>query len=386
MEPIRDRLLGGAARALRAAALLAGCALLPSARAPRAPHAPLPRAVGDLEAFLRFELLPSIPLVPGSGAGIDPAAQHNQYVVPTAEELATLRGVVRRLLVGDFAGAHALVKTVSVTYNVVEFVDSGTGGVHYVLMEGVPGNLPAPVDHPFGVRGLGRSDPRRRGWGTYVVNPAPLRAVGFGAPHPRDDLHTADLAVEAYLASGGRVLALAGTDRDQNARPGRCTASPHPFREADVAHDSASVFHVAFEELHGVDGDVVQLQFHGNSTCAADVFLSAGVAAGTPLLAGLAGEIQAASAAAAASGGGPVLSVDVFDQPADCGLRGRKNVQLRYAAGVPHDQLCTAPPPAAAARFVHVECSTAARRPATAPQATPGAHRGVLVDAILRAF
>lgn len=58
------------------------------------------------------------------------------------------------------------------------------------------------------------------------------------------------------------------------------------------------------------------LQFHGNSTCAADVFLSNGIAAAPATLYALAGNIAAASKAAAA--GGPVLTVDVYDAAGDC--------------------------------------------------------------------
>ena len=117
----------------------------------------LPAASGDFAAFLTTELLPSIPDVSGSGSSANPADQHNQYVLPTASQLASWRAVFQSLLAGAWGSAHLQARMISSTYNVVQFLDTPTGRTYYVLMEGVPGQIPAPAEPSLGQRDHHRS-------------------------------------------------------------------------------------------------------------------------------------------------------------------------------------------------------------------------------------
>ena len=110
-----------------------------------APAVTLPAASGNFAAFLTTELLPSIPDVRGSGSSADPADQCNEYVLPTASQLASWRAVFQSLLAGAWDSAHLQARMISSTYNVVQFLDTPTGRAYYVLMEGVPGQIPAPA-------------------------------------------------------------------------------------------------------------------------------------------------------------------------------------------------------------------------------------------------
>jgi hypothetical protein len=345
----------------------------------------LPFVTGDLGAFIKTELLPSIPNVRGSGASANPDDQRNEYVLPIESQLGAWRVVFRSLVAGAWADAHAQVKAISSTYNVVAFLDAPSQRTYYVLMEGLPGQIPAPAGRPSSVAIADPADPARRGWGTYVFDPQPRRALSLSAPHPHDDLDTAEQAAEAYVALQARTLLLAGTDRDQNTARASCEQSGRPYLEADVAHTADSVFQVAFEEIYSSDVFTWHIQFHGNSTCADDVFLSNGVAPAPPLLQTLAANIGAASAAAAQ--GGPVLTADVFDGPGDCTARGTDNMQMRFASGLPHASIC-APGnvPIAASRFIHVEQRRDARRARTDQAATPGRNREVVIAAIRATF
>ena len=229
------------------------------------------------------------------------------------------------------------------------------------------------------------ADSSRRGWGTYVFDPVPRRAISLSAPHPHDDLDTAEQAADAYVGLQARTLLIAGSDRDQNSARASCEQSSRPYLEADVAHTSETVFQVAFEEIYSSDVFTWHIQFHGNAVCAADVFLSNGVVAPQSLLQTLAANIRAASAAAAQ--GGPVLTADVFDQPDDCSARGTDNMQMRFASGLPHDSIC-APGnvPIGRSRFIHVEQRRDARRARTDPATAPGRNRDVVMAAILATF
>ena len=359
----------------------------------------LPAATGDFAVFLTKELLDSIPKVSGSGSGAERADQHNQYVLPTRSQLASWRTVFQSLLAGAWGPAHIQARMISSTYNVVHFLDTPTGRTYYVLMEGVPGQIPAPVDHPSGSVTITEppADCTRRGWGTYVFAAQPQRALSLSAPHLFDDAETEVEAVEAFLALGARSLLIAGTDRDQNTAKAPCAQSSRPFLEADVSHTAESVFQIAFEEIYSSDASTWHLQFHGNAnpTLACqdiDVFLSNGVQArqtdpSFATLYALAANIAEESQDRAP--GGPVLMVDVYDAPGDCGLRGTDNMQMRFASGLPHASICAeGNDPIGPSRFIHVEQRRDARRapPPTDPLATPGRNRNVVMEGIRRTF
>jgi hypothetical protein len=136
---------------------------------------------------------------------------------------------------------------------------------------------------------------------------------------------------------------------------------------------------MAFEEIYSSDPFTWHLQFHGNNTCADDVFLSNGV------IAALAANIEAASAAAA--GGGVVLTADVFDTGSDCIARGTDNMQMRFASGLPHASICaTGNVSRGPSRFIHVEQRRDVRRAPTDSAATPGRNRNVVLAGIKATF
>jgi hypothetical protein len=356
-----------------------------SAPPPPPPQPSLPAASGNFTFFVQNELLPSIRNVTGSGASADPADQRNEFILPTAAQLATWRTVFQRIRAGDYLGAHTLAGTISTTYNVVRYTDTATSRTLYVLMEGVPGAIPAAASHATSTSITTASDPTRRGWGTYVFSAAPLRLISLHAPHPKDDLETADQAVETFMDTGAHSLFIAGADRDQNVALAACDQSSRPYLEADACHNGETLFQIAFEETYGGDPTLWHLQFHGNATCAEDVFLSNAVLNPPAMLTSLANNIAAASTAAA--GGGAVLTVDVYDNAGDCSLRATQNTQMRYAAGIPHAQVCAnGLSPATTSRFVHIEQLRIARRAANDPLASPGRNRAVISGAIRQTF
>jgi hypothetical protein len=113
--------------------------------------------------------------------------------------------------------------------------------------------------------------------------------------------------------------------------------------------------------------------------------MSNGVEAPPQTLYELGANIAAASAGAAA--GGPVLTVDVYDAPGDCILRGTDNMQMRFASGLPHASICAQGNlPIGPSRFIHVEQRRDARRAPNDRSAKPGRNRGVVVQGILATF
>lgn len=67
---------------------------------------PPPMATGNFAVFLAEELMDSIPKVRGSGRDANRNDQHNQYVLPTASQLASWRAVFQSLLAFAWDRAH----------------------------------------------------------------------------------------------------------------------------------------------------------------------------------------------------------------------------------------------------------------------------------------
>ena len=166
----------------------------------------------------------------------------------------------------------------------VRFFDAPSGRTHYILMEGVPGQIPEPKAHVSGVPITEPADPTRQRLGHVSIDAQPQRALSFSAPHLKDHLETEHQAIQAYLASRARTLLIAGTDRDQNTTDAPCARSQRPSKESDVSHTAECVFQIAFEDIYSSDVSTWHVQFHGNVSCAEDVFLSNGVPNGLVML------------------------------------------------------------------------------------------------------
>ena len=199
----------------------------------------LPSFTGDLADFLKAQLMLSITNVKGSGDGADPADQHNEYVLPTASQLAAWRVVFRSLLAGSWGPAHLQARMISSTYNVVEFLDTPSGRTYFVLMEGVPGAIPAPAAHPSGVT---------------ITNPLTRRVDGALRPHPRrksaEPLGAIPMTTQTEdQATKPPVPVAALAHRGQTDQHGRraCQQSNRPFR-SDVSH-TVETFQMASGDL-----------------------------------------------------------------------------------------------------------------------------------------
>lgn len=190
-------------------------------------------------------------------------------------------------------------------------------------------------DRPLLVMWEPRTSGPSRGWPVLVWSPWSRHDVLVEAPHPKADLHTEDLAVQAFLRADARGLLIAGAHRYALGKP---SETPPPWGPADVAHDEGSPFEAMHRQaLTGLVGGAV-VQLHGfaaslHPTVTAKVVVSS--AGRAPF--GAADAVRAALAAA---------RVPATDQAA--GLEGTKNVQAASTA-------------AAGRQFVHVEVESALR-------------------------
>lgn len=164
---------------------------------------------------------------------------------------ATVRGhfedLVDALLVGDLATAGdriADLDALDVHYELVEITDAG-------------GTLPV-----FGFReSVANTHPDFRGWGPVLVRPGGALDVVYQAPHPIDDLHSEDIALDAYLEDCCAALAVfSGARRNANG-----DADLDGEEDSDAAHDPDSLFHavVAHAAALSAADPALQVQVHG---------------------------------------------------------------------------------------------------------------------------
>ncbi|CCN46672.1 hypothetical protein MADA3029_420139 [Vibrio nigripulchritudo MADA3029] len=184
--------------------------------------------LGDLRAYLK---------------GIDYGSKgDNAWEQPSAQDLATFKSAFQALMDGNTSAASNLVSPLD--YDVIEYHDSVTGKLFYVLQEKYP-----------------LSDSRSNGGGTYVYDPSGVSAV-LQAPHPRHDLFTATQSIDDFFYTSSKYLMLAGTHRNSNTTLSQCTNGN--YKESDVAHQTSSYFQSVHESIDEfATPNTVFIQYHG---------------------------------------------------------------------------------------------------------------------------
>jgi hypothetical protein len=163
-----------------------------------------------------------------------PQSGSNGFVAPNAIEQADWRAVVKQMLQGscDFT----LPASLSGIMQIRTFTDSANGRNYCVLMEVRDANGDGSVD---------------RGWGTFIVNNDAMRELSHQAPHPISDSTTEMQALTIFKETDSRSYLMAGAHRDANAANSTCQNSTcqGSHKEADAAHNTATMFHATNQEL-----------------------------------------------------------------------------------------------------------------------------------------
>jgi hypothetical protein len=243
------------------------------------------------------------------GAMLDRQGPDRPYRHPTPDERAEVATAFDRVLSSapevDRAAVTALA---ALGMSTVEDIDPVTGRRYALVISD-----PAAADDG-------------RAWGAVFVDlSSPVRRA-FQVPHPRTDIATEHVGLALFRRLPGSILMVAGAHR--RAAGG----------DADVAHNTGSVFHALSAELAG--RRVPQVQLHGyadQNLPDADVVVSAGAGQPGPLALGIAERLTAYG------------MVTCRAWAKKCGrLEGTANAQGRTAdeAGSP---------------FVHVEISNSVR-------------------------
>ena len=305
--------------------LLARVVLVASLGVPAAADGAAVAEAGDLAARIR-EIAARMP---GSGS--------EGFVKPSAAERAAFRLLVEKAASGDVAGAAAHAEASGLPYRVVRFTDTGAGSRELLLLE--------------------ERTPVTKGWGTVVLDPAPLRDLFVEAPHARYDLDTESQAFTLFRRLRARAYVLAGTHRCANAERTPCdgtsdACSSSYYTVSDPAHFIEGPFEEAHEALASLWPSALAFSVHGHSSSSCeDVFLSSGVGADPgPLVPALRDRLLA-------EGGLTVGAAGIGSS--SCTLTGGTNVQGRFSNGSAAP--CTKAATSASGRFLHAEQSRAVR-------------------------
>lgn len=191
-----------------------------------------------------------------------PQSGSNGFVAPSSAEQDDWRTVVNQMLQGSCG--FSLPASLLGIARISNFSDSSNGRSYCVLMEVRDANGDGFVD---------------RGWATFVVYGAATRELSHQAPHPIADSTTELQAITIFKETESRSYLMAGAHRNANSAPSACQSS---YKEADAAHNTASMFHATNRELMAYYGATAwnAIQWHGMAadTCpSTHVYASHGV-------------------------------------------------------------------------------------------------------------
>lgn len=134
------------------------------------------------------------------------------FRIATTQELNNWNQVVMEFINGNYTQAQNLINTFSFPYNVVQFTDTDTDRVYYMLREILnmdyfdDQGTPETTDDVHGSFDYG--------WGLYVVWPDAPQPIIVNVVHPNDDFITPPLAVKAFQDWDAKYLMIAGAGRE----------------------------------------------------------------------------------------------------------------------------------------------------------------------------
>lgn len=161
------------------------------------------------------------------------------FRIPDQLELDQWNAVIMDFLALDLHGAQARIDTCGFPYEVVQFQDTDSGRLLYMLRELLNDDFDANNSESPALHELGSFD---YGWGLYIYDPYASRPMIVNAPHPCDDYPSPVMALEAFLTWDARFLMIAGAGREVAYTPpynsnNRSISDPsryeaHPFNYA----------------------------------------------------------------------------------------------------------------------------------------------------------
>ena len=166
------------------------------------------------------------------------------YVTPSTQDLENWNQVVTQFMYGNYEDAEELIEQFVFPYQVVQFTDTDTDRVYYMLREILDmtqtddQGTPETTDDVQGAFSYG--------WGLYVVWPESDKPIIINVVHPNDDFIVPPLAVKSFQDWDAKYFMFAGAGREvkwTNSNPyynSKSLSDPsrvanHPFNKAYIA-------------------------------------------------------------------------------------------------------------------------------------------------------
>ncbi len=134
------------------------------------------------------------------------------YRVPSSSELNQWGDIIDLFLLGMLEEASSAIDQAGFPYQVVEFHDTDTGRMYYMLRE-VPdwdyyddNGTPEPYDDVVGAFDWG--------WGLYIYSPSAQRPIIITVPHPNDDFPTPIIGYDGLTTWDASYLLISGAGRE----------------------------------------------------------------------------------------------------------------------------------------------------------------------------
>lgn len=281
-----------------------------------------------------------------------PGKYSERFVVPPAPVHSDWCSVVTQMLAGETPHNITLPSSLGGIYSLAMFTDSDNGKSYFVLME---------------TGGLDNDGLVDRGWGTFIVDPEPVRELSIQIAHPKLGIRTAEQGIGVFKGTNARSFLMAGAHRSANGVPSACQPS---YLQADAAHNDNTLFQTTVEALlnfHNVtvgrlpaQGGFVAIQFHGmgSSSCPdVDVYMTYGVE--SPPVPG----DRLLTLQANLEEHNPDWVVTVPGDILSCSLTGTMNIQGRLLNNVASTAVCMIGASSYTGRFIHIEQKLGCRDP-----------------------
>lgn len=272
-----------------------------------------------------------------------PGKDTNGFILPTATEMDDWESVVEAMLDGG-CELIALPASLSGLYEISEFTDADNSEDYCILVE---------------LADAGDAD--KKGWGTFITNPFPLRELAIQVPHPLFEQDTPAEGIGVFKATGARSFLIAGAHRRANEAHACQHTSSNDYRTSDVNHHHETMFQPTTRGLldwyvaEGLRDDLVVLQFHGMTSCpGVDVYTTYGrpPGSGTPQTGDALLDLQTNLTTE-----NPSWTVVVPGGTPSCSHNGSLNLQGRLLnyTGTGTPDFCSTHAPSYTGNFIHVE-------------------------------
>ncbi|MCD4651480.1 MAG: fibronectin type III domain-containing protein, partial [Candidatus Cloacimonetes bacterium] len=133
------------------------------------------------------------------------------YNYPSNQELTDWDSVIDAFVVGDTTLVDFLITQFGFPYEMVEFSDTDTGRMFFVLRENLNGDVDDSGTTETWDDEIGSFD---YGWGMYVYNPASNWPIVVTVPHPNDDYITSAIGWDTFVECDARYVLFSGVGRE----------------------------------------------------------------------------------------------------------------------------------------------------------------------------